>query len=434
MAEASQGLLCTDLSVWPSFGGDPSRISDAIYASRILKESFINRLLLYDRIVIPTGNFVVLPVLRLWLGDRAVARLLREKVVVLARYDSWFSYMGNGRGLQFFKILPGDTPETKEHNIYTVNFAPIEEAVDKILEVGNPRVSDFEKPGLRKLLLDSAVPISLSQYQDHLKHETYTDILKSRDLRNFFAIRNKHLDHLHGVNPDQVVAADFHHPRLGLEDKPELAAVLRIALENLILTLAADLGCSIQGDLDSKAVLKAKGQRVGLADAQLDGFLSVSDLHDLPDVGHLFAAEELSFDALMTIREHRTTTDLRKWVHSLDPVIREDVVKAYISSLREKAPVERLPAKTLRFLATTALGAIPVIGTATGALASFVDSFLIQKMFPGKLPGVLLDGFRTVVLQETQKHPIRPMKGNQRNEPCPCGTGRKFKKCCGRSA
>lgn len=430
MSQPQNALLCTDLSIWPNFG-NPVLVSDAIYASKVLKASLANRLLLYDRLVIPTGNYLVLPVLRLWLGDRAVNRLLREDIVALARYDSWFGYIGNGGGLKFYKIGLGDTPESREHNIGTVTFAPIEEAIDKILEVGNPKLSDFEKPALRKLLLDKSIPIQISQYEEQLRRETYTDILKSSTLRSFFAIRNRHLDHLHGIKPNEVVTANFHERRLGLDDKPEIGAVFKIALENLLLTLAADLNCSIQGDLDSKAVLKAKGQRIGLADAQLEGFLSISDLHGLPDVGHLFAADELSFDALMEIREHRTTTDLRTWLNTLDPLGRDDVVRAYVSGLRQKTPVESLPAKALRFIGTTALGAIPGIGAVAGALGGFADSFLIQKLFPGKLPGILLDGFRTVVVQAADKHPVRRIKGSQRNEPCPCGSGRKSKRCCG---
>ena len=146
-----------------------------------------------------------------------------------------------------------------------------------------------------------------------------------------------------GVEPNQVTVANFHEPKLGMEDKPEIAAVFKIALENLILTLASELGCSIQGDIDSQVMLKAKGQRIGLADAQLEGFLQISDLHGLPDIGALFTAGQLSFDALMEIREHQTTKGIRKWVREADPLTSEDIVRAYVSSLREKSPVNSLP-------------------------------------------------------------------------------------------
>ena len=403
-----------------------------MYASEVLKQNLINRLLLYDQIVIPTGNFLVLPILRLWLGDRAVARLLREDVIVLARYDSWFGYMGNGGGLRFYQILPGDTPQSKQPTITSINYAPIEETVDMILEHGNPKVSDFERPTLKKLLLDKSRPLSVSRYEEQLRKETYTDILRSRLLRSFFALRNRDLDRLHGIAANQVTVADFHHPKLGLEDKPEIAAVCKIALENLLLTLASELACSIQGDLDSKVILKAKGQRIGLADAQLEGFLHVASLHGLPDLGALFTAGQLSFDALMEIRDSQTTQRLRKWIHATDPLTRDDVLNSYISSLRQKAPVDSLPIKVLRFLSTTALGAIPTVGPILGAIGGFADSFLMEKLFPGKLPAVLLDGFRTVVVQATKDHPPRQMKGSERNYTCPCGSGRKYKKCCGR--
>ena len=429
MANEQNSLLCTDLSIWPNLG-NPVLVSDAIYASEILKRSFINRLLLYDQIIIPTGNYLVLPVLRLWLGDRAVAKLLRDDVIVLARYDTWLCYIGNGHGLKFYQIAPGETPESKQPTITSVNYAPIEEAVEMILNVGNPKVSDFERPALRRLLLDKSRPLSISRYEEQLRKETYTDILKSSILRSFFAIRNKHLDQLHGIGPNEVTVADFHQPKMGMEDKPEIAAVFKIALENLLLTLASELGCSIQGNLESKIMLKAKGQRIGLADAQLEGFLHVSNLHGLPDLGALYTAGQLSFDALMEIREHQTTQGLRKWIRTTDPLTCEEVLKAYVSSLRQKAPVESLPFKVLRFLSTTALGAIPKIGPVLGAIVGVADSFLIEKLFPGKLPAVLLDGMRTVVLQAKENHPLRSVKGATRNQPCHCGSGKKAKKCC----
>ena len=219
-----------------------------------------------------------------------------------------------------------------------------------------------------------------------------------------------------------------------MEDKPEIAAVFKIALENLILTLASELGCSIQGDIDSQVMLKAKGQRIGLADAQLEGFLQISDLHGLPDIGALFTAGQLSFDALMEIREHQTTKRIRKWIREADPLTSEDIVRAYVSSLREKSPVNSLPVKALRFISTTALGAIPAVGPTLGAIGGCADSFLIEKLFPGKLTGLLLDGYRTVVVQARKEHPIQPTSGPKpgRNQPCWCKSGKKYKKCHGR--
>jgi len=40
--------------------------------------------------------------------------------------------------------------------------------------------------------------------RDELRHESYTDILNSPHLRNLLVIRNKHLDRLAGIAPNEV--------------------------------------------------------------------------------------------------------------------------------------------------------------------------------------------------------------------------------------
>ena len=56
---------------------------------------------LYDQIIVPTGNLQVLPVLRLMLGEDVFDELVRNRAIVLARFDQWFGYAGNGVGIVF---------------------------------------------------------------------------------------------------------------------------------------------------------------------------------------------------------------------------------------------------------------------------------------------------------------------------------------------
>jgi hypothetical protein len=244
-------------------------------------------------------------------------------------------------------------------------------------------------------------------------------------LRNFFAIRNTHLDRLHGIRPNEVKTENFHAQTS--DNPPEIGAVFRIAFENVLLTLASEVATNLQGDLSAEMVLKAKGQRLGLGDAALEGFLTVLDLHGIPNVGVAFAGGELDFDGVMRIREHRTAIDLRKWLQEIDPIHQDEVLRGYVSSLGDKAFIDRLPMKILRFAMTTLLGQIPGGGQIASQMASFADSFLLEKWFPGRSPRLLLDGFKTVVIREQEF----VMKGAQRNAPCPCGSGKKYKRCHG---
>lgn len=52
----------------------------------------------------------------------------------------------------------------------------------------------------------------------------------------------------------------------------------------------------------------------------------------------------------------------------------------------------------------------------------------------GSLPGMLNDLHQHRIHMLTPREPIRREAGPARNEPCPCGSGRKYKKCCGSAA
>jgi len=47
------------------------------------------------------------------------------------------------------------------------------------------------------------------------------------------------------------------------------------------------------------------------------------------------------------------------------------------------------------------------------------------------LPGMLADLQRHRIDVLTPREPLRRAQAPERNEPCPCGSGRKYKKCCG---
>ncbi len=55
-----------------------------------------------------------------------------------------------------------------------------------------------------------------------------------------------------------------------------------------------------------------------------------------------------------------------------------------------------------------------------------------QKDEGGSSIGELQNGNRPV--QKVKQEPIRVEKKVGRNEPCPCGSGRKYKQCCGKGA
>ena len=69
-------VLATDLGIWPRLA-DVGGISSAMADSKHHWSQLANYLLLYDQLIIPTGNFQVLPVLRLMLGDEILNHLIK---------------------------------------------------------------------------------------------------------------------------------------------------------------------------------------------------------------------------------------------------------------------------------------------------------------------------------------------------------------------
>ena len=228
-------VLATDFGIWPAFEG-LERISDAMIQSTEQWAQLANYLLMYDQIVIPTGNLQVLPMLRLMLGEEVFDELIQTRGIVLARYDQWFGYAGNGGGLVFFTVH--ENPDIPRHgpNIFSSYFKPVDEAIDVALAVTSPPSTSQRRSELKNLLMDNIVLLPTQQFADTLKDEAYRDILNSPYLREFLALRNagRSLDNLVGLGPDKVTTFNPHIPA-GADEIPEIRSVLRVAFENLLL-------------------------------------------------------------------------------------------------------------------------------------------------------------------------------------------------------
>ena len=93
----------------------------------------------------------------------------------------------------------------------------------------------------------------------------------------------------------------------------------------------------------------------------------------------------------------------------------------------------------IRLVACSALGLVSPI---TGIAASAVDSFVLNKILNGWNPNFFLDDKVKDRIdkcikekeQEAQEALLcERFKGVGRNDPCPCGSGKKFKKCHGKN-
>lgn len=427
-------VLATDFGIWPLFKG-LERVSDAMVLSEAQWGALANYVLLYDQIVIPTGNLQILPVLRIMLGEGVFDELVRNNVIVLARYDRWFSYVGNGGGLRFFEIAENPSGQRGFANIFHSYFAPLDEAIETALIATTPSSSKERKNELTKLLTDKIVSVATDVEMNAFRDETYKDILGSPYLRDLFSIRNRgrSLDRLRGIQSNQV---RIYSPHSQSEDEkgPEITSLLRVAFENFILSIGTDVSATeITGDGSTLALLKAKGQRVGAAIDGFEAFARIQEISGVPDIGAAFAKKSLTAEQLLDLRESKHAISFRQWIGSgADGENADEIVRRYIGEIGKPSLIESIPVKMLRFVTTTGIGALEPI---SGAAASAVDSFLLSKWFPGKSPRLFLKQAKSVLLKsvpQTEAVPIPRMSGRDRNRPCSCGSGKKYKHCCGR--
>lgn len=401
--------------------------------SNEFRGNLANYIILYDQIIIPTGNLQILPVLRNIFGEYIFDELVKSRVIVLARYDKWFGYIGGGGGLGFFKTSYSSL-ENKEPNIFHSYFTPLDQAIDTIIKTTTPTSSSKRSSELTNILLDNVVSVGHTIEMNAFRDETYKDILESPYLRNFLSMRNegRSLDRLKGIDTNSV---RIYTPHVNIEDKKalEIWSVLQVAFENFILGLSTELDVNdIAGDRNTLALIKAKGQRIGFDLEGRNAFSKIQEISGIPDIGNAFSQGNFTAEQLLDLRESKHSQAFRNWFSSgNNQETAQQIVDRYVSSIGKPSFIETLPIKTLRFSLTTGVGMIEPV---TGMLSSVVDSFFLNKWFPGKSPKLFIKHAKTVSLKAEKKaNTILPpkMSGRDRNRLCSCGSGKKYKRCCG---
>jgi hypothetical protein len=390
-----------------------------------------NYLLLYDQIIIPTGNFQLIAVLRLMLGDAVFDELIHTKVIVFARFDQWFGYAGNGAGLVFFQIKENPNLPERRPDLGIGFYGPLDEAIETAIRNTNPPSSEKRRSELTNLLLENVITLSVDQMAKELKEESYRDIQNSPYLRDFLALRNagRSLDNLLGPGPAQLSIFNPHYLPTPT-DVPEIRAVLRVAFENFLLRVGGQTQVGeITGDDTTLSILKAKGQRLGFAAEGVEAFTQIQNVNGVPDIGVAFGAKALSPAQLIELRHSTHAQALRDWFAAGSPIdSSEDIMRRYVDSLGKPSWLESVPMKLLRFAVTTSAG---VLGPVAGAAVSLVDAFLLSKWFPGRSPRLFLKHAK-VILTAAVRVPSPVARSRDRNRPCGCGSGKKSKNCCGR--
>jgi len=422
-------LLATDLGIWPMVQNQerPSdmMVSDPAYWSRVA-----DYLLMYDQIVIPTGNFQILAVLRFMLGDDILLELLETRTIVFSRFDQWFGYVGT-RGVALFTLEQGAENRRPIPSIAHSFFTPTDEAIDSAFAAMNPSSTPVIRLRYKRLLLENTVQLDTKTLLDEARVEAYRDIRESVYLQALLSVRNggRAIENLVGSKTDAVNVCSP-HAAPGKSDQPEINTVLQVVFENFLLGLGGSAEVSeLTGDSSTLSVLNAKGQRLGFAPLGRAAFAKIQQISGVPDIGLAFADKRFNARQILDLRSSNHAQSFRNWFAVGSPsATADETLRRYVESVGKPSLVESIPVKVIRFAATTAWGALEPV---TAGLASAADTFLLSKWFPGNSPRLFMRQAK-VVATNTPVINAPLQKGRDRNAPCSCGSGRKYKQCCGK--
>lgn len=155
-----------------------------------------------------------------------------------------------------------------------------------------------------------------------------------------------------------------------------------------------------------------------------------------PDLGELFVDKIVNLDDLLQIRNNFNGKLFRYWAKMTnyeEGVMRQEIMNSVNNVLGSKCM------QPIRMLACNLIG---IGGFLPGITASAFDSYVLDKVFKGWHPNFFLDNELKKMIDRSVDEDNKKnqdsfrkemFKGVGRNEPCPCGSGKKFKKCHGRN-
>jgi len=386
-------LLNSQLLIYHDFG-EPIPKVESLGSNRIVKGEFAEKLLLYDRVIIPTFDFSVMPVLMMWLGNDTLEELLEQDAISFIRHQGFIGYSGGGVGLSVF-LIHKDTSVSARQSWVAAAFGDTESALDAWIHNASvkPELKQRQRIIDKVLSRTTTVVFEEGEFERIIADETYGDVSDSFLSRHFTP--GIHPNDLPGIEQNTVRVMNLYQP----QQNDEVEFVLRLAAINFETYLAyvaeeADLTSSfdISGILAAKVerLLKKTQSQVKVAGLS-KGFSKILELNRIPDIVSAVAKGELTFSEVSKIRVRKKAVNFRNWFHANIADNPKEADKEYVAAIEKPGLTNRLPIKSLRFLVTFGLGFIqPIIAT----VASIMDSFVLDKLISGYSPKFFIDELR----------------------------------------
>ena len=166
-----------------------------------------------------------------------------------------------------------------------------------------------------------------------------------------------------------------------------------------------------------------------------DVLLKLEQQKGFPDLGELFVNNIIGLDEILKLRDDFQGKIFRYWAKQSaydEDLMRKEIMNSVDNILGSKL------INPIRMLACNIIG---LLGFIPGLVASAVDGYILNAISKGWHPNFFLDDKLKKMIDECVKKEERiakirmrdeTFKGIGRNEPCPCGSGKKYKKCHGK--
>lgn len=379
-----QPLFAADFWALFNFGDPNARYQAQLNTAQPSFKHLIEGVLLYPKVVLPTQDYLTLSVLVGVLGQRAVIHLLESRRIAFIRVKGALAYIGNGGGIQAYSIQsPVGAP--------SAFCAPVPDAIQWALR---GLAIDSIDPSLPRLVEQATLELDANSLVDDVRKETYADILSSPLLQQSFSVLNTDLDHLAGIEPNQVRI--YGGPQIAWSGD-EIDAVLALAATNLELRLAEAVQCLDASTASPMGhMLKAKAGRVFESSESAKSFSELCEIANVPDIGEAVLQNAVSVEQIVRLSDTRNAAEFRTWFHAHCRDNPLETAKQYVELLRDTPRIQTVPAKIIRLIVTTLVGLIPIIGQIVGPAASALDSFYIERVLRGHSPKYFIDELRQI--------------------------------------
>lgn len=370
---------------------------------RIISDVF-QSLLLHDKLVVLTSEF--LEIVRAFGLPDAIKLLKSEKFELI------------DDGICFDMIHIND----KRLSLSSVFYAGKNKNITSTMEWLEDKLSDEAR--LNKKITDVLL-LNIDKYNTTINGTQIADVtekeitfdLSNKQLTNYLDISTK--------SHDDIVKQDAY-------------SILRLASMNKSLAYASTLSIeSIVVDAEIKPILNKKlspllshDKSVNLFDSY---FENLFDKKSIPNLSELYERKIISIDDFLSIVSTLSSKQFRNWIKD-----KSFNIKEIEADLLKSAP--QLSNSAIKFIRWMLPDVIGFINPVAGIIASFSDSYIVEKLMQGWHPNIFLDDVLKNQIDkkllahkriEKQEQIKSKFPGVDRNDKCPCDSGKKFKKCCG---